>query len=152
MFRIGHLRKTEFLSHLRPHLRGIAVDGLPARHDDIGLYLGQRPRKGIGGGEGIRTGKCPVRKKVSAVGTAEHGIAYDIRSTQRPHGQDIYRTPFAHVLDGQCLFERIQVFGVEDGRQGGTVHRTVGLHGILAHVARVGNLLGEYNYFQLFSH
>jgi len=102
--------------------------------------------------EGIRTGECPVRKKVSAVGTAEHGIAYDIRSTQRPHGQDIYRTPFAHVLDGQCLFERIQVFGVEDGRQGGTVHRTVGLHGILAHVARVGNLLGEYNYFQLFSH
>ena len=44
---IGHLRQTELFGHLRTHLGRIAVDGLAACDDHVGLNLAQRTRKSV---------------------------------------------------------------------------------------------------------
>ena len=44
---IGHLRQTELFGHLRTYLGRIAVDGLAACDDHVGLNLAQRTRKSV---------------------------------------------------------------------------------------------------------
>ena len=49
-------------------------------------------------------------------------------------------------------FERIQIFGIEDRRQRRAVHRALGGHGVLAHVAGIGHLLCQNDNVELFFH
>jgi hypothetical protein len=43
LFGVGDLRPTQFFSHLRTDLCGIAVDGLPACDDDVGFHVEDGP-------------------------------------------------------------------------------------------------------------
>jgi hypothetical protein len=44
-------------------------------------------------------------------------------------------------------FQGVQIFGIEDGGQGGAVDSAFGSHGVLAHISCVGYLLGKYYNF-----
>ncbi len=52
------------------------------------------------------------------------------------------------ILELKRLLKRIQVLGVEDCGQGGTVDGAIGLHRIFTHVAGVWHLLGQHNDIQ----
>lgn len=54
------------------------------------------------------------------------------------------------VFKRERHFERIEIFGIEDGRQRRAIDRPFGGHRILTHVAGIGHLLCQYNNFQLF--
>ena len=149
---IGHLRKTEFLGNLRTYLRRVAVDGLTACEDHVGSDFLHRTRKGIGGSQRIRTGKFTAREQVTAVGAAEHRVADNVGGTLRTHRKDMDRGTFDAVLQLQGSFQRIEVLGIEDGRKRGAVDRPFGRHRVLAHVAGIGNLLGQNNNFKWFFH
>ena len=43
------------------------------------------------------------------------------------------------------MLEGVEVFGIEDGRQCGTIDSAVSLHGIFAYVAGVRHLLGKHD-------
>ncbi len=82
----------------------------------------------------------------------EHGVADDVGGALRPHGKHVHRGALDAILQREGDLQRIEVFGIEDGRQSRTVDRPFGGHGVLAHVAGVGHLLGQHNDFQLFFH
>ena len=141
--------EVELLSHLRTHLSRITVNGLTTtnhnvRHTDLADSL----RKGITGGKGIGTGKGAVSQQITAIGTAIKAFTNHLRGTGRTHGEDMDGRTGILFFQSERLFKRIQVFGVKDGGQRGTIHRTFGSHGILTHVAGVGHLLCKHNNFQ----
>ncbi len=64
----------------------------------------------------------------------------------------MYRSALDAVLHLESHFECVEIFGIEDSGKSGTVDRTLRSHGILAHVARVGHLLGQDYDFRYFFH
>ncbi len=149
---VGYLRQAQLLGHLRSHLSRITVDSLTSRHDQIVAHLAQRARQSVRRSQSIRTRKLAVGKQITAIGTAEHRLTDDVGGAERAHGQNMHRRPGTLLLQAQCQLEGIQIFGVENGRQRRTIHRTFGSHGILTHIAGIGHLLGQNNDFQCFVH
>ena len=146
---IRYLRDAQFLGHLRAYLSRIPVDGLTAAYDQVEILdLADSGGQCVGGGQRIGTGKSAVGQQIPSVRTAEESFADDVGGTGRTHGQQGNRRSGVRVLDAERLFERIEVFGVENSRQGGTVDGAVGLHGILAHIPGIRDLLGQYYDFQ----
>ena len=64
------------------------------------------------------------------------------------HGQDGHGRTRVSIFQSQSLLQCVQVFRIEDGRQGGTVYGTLCGHGIFPHIACVGYLLCQYYNFQ----
>ena len=146
---VGHLVQVELLCHLRAHLGRVAVNGLTASDDDIGhTDLADSLAEGVARGQRVGTGKGAVSEQISVVGPAEKALADHIRGTRRSHRQDRNRRSGMLFFQSQRLFQRIEVLGVENGRQSGTVHRSLRRHGIRPHVSGVGYLLGKYYNFQ----
>ena len=149
---VGHLRPVQLLGDLRPDLSRIAVDGLTASDDDVGIHLERRARQRIGGSQRIGTRELTVGQQHAPVGTAEHPFADNLRSAAGPHRQDLDPAARKHVLEHERLLQRIEVLGIEDSGERRPIDRAVGLHSVLAHVAGIGHLLGQHNYFQRFLH
>ena len=49
------------------------------------------------------------------------------------------------IFQAQSLLKGVEIFGVEDGGEGGAIDSAVFLHGIFSHIAGVGHLLCENN-------
>ena len=49
------------------------------------------------------------------------------------------------LFQSESLLQGIQIFGIEDSRQGSTVHCALGSHRILAHITSVWHLFGQNN-------
>ena len=49
------------------------------------------------------------------------------------------------LFQSESLLQGIQIFGIEDSRQGGTVHCALGSHRILAHITSVWHLFSQNN-------
>lgn len=149
---VGHLRPVQLLGDLRSDLSRIAVDGLTAGDDDVGIHLERRARQRIGGSQRIGARELTVGQQYAPVGTAEHPLADNLRSAAGPHRQDLDPAARKHVLEHERLLQRIEVLGIEDSGERRPIDRAVGLHSVLAHVAGIGHLLGQHNYFQRFLH
>jgi hypothetical protein len=139
----GDLRQVELLGRLGADLGGVAIDGLPAAQDQVGPAqlahgLGQR----VAGGQRVGPGERLVGQQHDLVGAAEQRLAQHLHGSRRAHRQHGH-PPAVAFLQAQRLFEGVQVFGVEDGRQRRPVDRPVLLHGLAGHVGRVGNLLDQ---------
>lgn len=128
------------------------VDGLTSGDDDVRVHFGCGAGQSVGSGQRIRSGEFAVGQQYAAVGSAEHAFADNFRRPSGAHRQDVDAAAGKHVLQDEGLFERVEVFRVENGRQGCAIHRSVGFHGVFADVAGVGNLFGQNNYFQRFFH
>ena len=74
----------------------------------------------------------------------------DLCSTGRTHGEYGDTAVGVLLLDAERLLERIQILGVKDSVEGGTVHSAVSLHSIFADITCVGDLLGKYD--DIFDH
>ena len=140
-FEVGDLGDVEFFGELGADLGGVAVDGLAAAEDEIVLGdfaygLGED----VGSGEGVGGGGAAVIEKDGAIGAAAEGFAEDFAGGEGSHGDDGdgAAEAFADLEGG---FEGVEVFGVEDGGQGGPIDRAVGFHGVAGDVGSVGNLL-----------
>ena len=143
------MREVEFFGHLGAYLSGVAVDGLAAAEDDVDLaQLAYGLREGIGGGQGVGACKAGVAEDEAVVGATGAGVFDNLGGTLRAHGDDGDMAAGHAVFDLQGHLECLEVFGVEDGGQGGTVDGAVGVHGVSAHVVCVGHLLGKYHYFE----
>ena len=145
-FHIGHLRQAQFLRHLRPYLCRIAVNGLTTTQNHIGhaQFLNSSSQR-ITGGQCVGTCKSAVGQQIAPVGPTVQTLANHFGCTGRPHGDDGHGRTRIRIFQPQSLFQRIQVFRIEDGRQSRTVYRTFRCHGIRPDIPRVGNLLGKYN-------
>jgi len=146
---VGDLVQVELLRHLRAHLCGVAVDGLASANHEVGhanLFDGRGER--IRRGERVGSGEGAVGQQKAAVQTAIETFADEFGGTRRSHREQMDRGSGKLLLQAQGLFKGVQVFGIEDGGQGGAIHGSLRRHGVGAHVARVGHLLGEYDDFQ----
>ena len=94
----------------------------------------------VAGRERVAGRGPPIRKQNRAVGAAEEAVAEHVRGFGRPHAEDGDRTAPA-VAHLQRDLERVQIVGVEDGRQGGPIDGPVGLHRLAGDVGCVGDLL-----------
>ena len=146
---VCHLVEAELLGHLRTHLGGVAVDGLPAADDDVHIAnlldgRGQRIR----GGQRVGTGKQAVGEQPARIGTAIQSLTDNLAGTRRTHREESYGRALVLLLQSECLLKGVQVFGIEDGGQSGAVDGALGGHRVLAHVAGVWHLLGQHYNFQ----
>ena len=149
---VGHLRETELLGYLRTYLCRVAVDGLATTDNHIGTAnLLDGCGQGVRGGQRVGTGKESVSKQPACVCTAVKTLSDDFCSTGRTHGQDAHGRTGVLFFQAQCLFQGIQVFGVKDCGQCGTVNCAFGGHRVFTHIPCVGYLLGKYDDFQTHS-
>ena len=95
-----------------------------------------------------RLHQCAAGQQVTIVGSAEQTFAYHVSGTRRAHGEDGYCGARILIFNHQSLFQGVQIFGVEDGWQRGTVDRSLGCHGIFTHISCVWYLLGKHNDFK----
>ena len=150
LLRIGHLVQTELLCHLWADLCRVTIDSLASAEDEVDMEhflvdLLDCFGKEISRSEGISSRTLAVGKQPAFIGTAVETLTEDLASTGRTHrdNTDVYVLRI-QILQAQSLLQRVEVFGVEDGRQRSTVHRALSCHGILTDITRVGYLLGKY--------
>jgi hypothetical protein len=141
---VGDLRDAELLGQLRAHLGGVAVDGLTtAQHDVEGPGLLHGALQGVRGGQRVGAGELAVGQQDHAVGAPEEGFAQDSGRLGRPHRDHGHGAP-APFLDLEGHLQRVQVLGIEDGRQRVAVHGAVFGHHVARDVVRVGHLLDQH--------
>ena len=80
------------------------------------------------------------------------GGTRNLTGARRAHGEHADGAAWILLLEVQGLFKGIQVFGVEDGGQGGAVDGAFWRHGVFAHISSIGHLLGKHHDFQCFCH
>ena len=146
---VSNLVESQFLCDLRPHLCRVSVDRLTTTDDNVYIadFLHGRSQC-VGCSQRVSTCKLAVGQQPAGIGAAIEPLPDNLAGTWRPHGQYPHGSPRVLFLQPERLLQCVQVFRVEDGRQCGTVHRSLGCHGILPHVSCVRYLLGKYNDFQ----
>ena len=98
--------------------------------------------QGERGCQGVGACKLAIRQEDDLVGTAEEAIAQDVGGLGRAHCEDGDGAA-GSLLDLERHLERVEVLGIEDGRQGATVHGAVFGHHVAGDVVRVGDLLHQ---------
>ena len=139
----GDLRVAQLLGRLRAHLRRVAVDRLAAAEHEVRaaeLLDGQRER--VARGQRVGAGERLVGEQDDLVGAAVQRLAQHLHGGRRPHRQH-GDAGVVTVLELERLFQRVQVLGVEHGRQRRPVDGAVLFHGLAGHVGRVRDLLDE---------
>ena len=144
-FQVGDLRDAQFLGTLRADLSRIAIDRLAAGEDQVVVAdrldrLGQN----VAGGQRVAGRRPAIGQQNRSIRTAKQAGTQDIRRFGRPHGQGGHRSP-EPVPHLQRRFQRVEIFGIEDGRQGTTVDRAVRLHGLGRDIGRVRDLFDQDN-------
>ena len=150
---VCHLVETQFLCHLGTHLGGVAVNGLTASDDDVDIAnLLDGGGEGIRSGEGVGACEEAVGEQPARVGSTEEALADDLTGARRAHGEHADGAAWMLLFEAQGLFKGIQVFGVEDGGQGGAVDGAFRRHRVFTHISSIGHLLGKHHDFQCFCH
>ena len=137
----------QLLSDLRADLRGITVDGLTAREDDVvGLDAVGVDRGGDDLGGRVRVGAAELTggNQNALVDAHRHQLAQHALSRRRAHGES-HDLAAQLVLQSQSRLNGVQVIGVDDRLHGRTVQRAVRVHCHLA--GGIGNLLHSYHNF-----
>ena len=80
----------------------------------------------------------------AGVGTAVKSLTDDFARTWRPHCEHSDSRSGVQLFQSEGLFQCVQIFRIENGRQSGAVDSPFGCHGIFAHVSCVWYLLGKY--------
>ena len=138
--RIREVRNPEEGGHLRRHLPGLRVDGLPAAQNEVEAFLPQRERERARGAECVRDREDLVREEDRAVGADPERLAQGVLGLGRAHR---HRDDLAACLLAQPhrRGDRGAVEGVEDERH------ALALEGLRLLVeldgGRLGNLLDE---------
>ena len=146
---IGHLVETQLLGYLRTYLGGITVDGLTTSDNDIYIaYLLDGCSQCIRGSQGIGAGKQTVGKQPSGIGATIEALTDYLAGTGRTHGEHTYGAAGILLFQTQSLLKGVQVFGVEDSGQRGTVYSAFCGHRVFAHISCVWYLLCKYNNVQ----
>ena len=141
---VSHLVEVELLCHLRAYLSRVAVDSLAAANHEVGhADLLNRLAQCVARGERIGTGKGAVGEQHAAIGSAIQSFADNVCGAGRSHRENGNRRAGVLVFEAQRLLEGVEVFGVENSRQGSAVHCSLRRHGIFANIARVRHLLGK---------
>ena len=141
---ISDLREVEFFGDLGANLGGIAIDSLAAADDQIILAdLGNSSAQSVRSGEGIRPCESSIGEDDTSVGAAIHTFTNDFSGTSRTHREESHLRAGILFFKFQGLFEGIEILGVEDGGESGTVDSTILLHSILTDIASVGHLFGQ---------
>ena len=138
---IGDLRQTELLRDLRADLRGVAIDGLAAAHDDVfRLHTDAVDCSGkdLGGGVGIGTAEFTTGNEHRFIRAAGEDLTQHAFCRRGAHG-DNHDFAACLILERERRFHCVQVVGVGDGLHGRTVQRAIGVHGNLT--GGIGNLL-----------
>src|ERR1035437_5696749 len=140
---VGDLRDAELFGRLRADLGGITVDGLAAAQDQVELTeLADGALEDVGGGEGVRAGELAVRQQDDLVGSAEEAVAQNVGGLGRSH-RDHGDRAAGPLLDVESHLEGVEVLGIEDRRQGATIHGAVFGHHLAGEVVRIGDLFHQ---------
>ena len=142
-FEIRQIRdggEIEFFRDLRADLRRVAVDGLPAAEDHVGLEGGDGLGENVARRERVGARRLAVGDENRLFGAARERLAEDGRRRGEPHRDHRHFAAVA-LLDGERRLEGVLVLGVEDRGQRRAVDGAVGLHGLAGHLLGVRNLL-----------
>ena len=148
-FSVSHLGEAELFCNLRTDLCGIAVDSLAATENDVVVAnlldgLGER----VARSESISTTERAVRHHETFVGTAVQSFADNFGRLRETHRQHRNGGTRELVLQTKGLLQGVQVFGVEDRGQCGTIDGSLLRHGIGTHVSCIRYLLCKHNDFK----
>ena len=131
---------------LRANLRSIAINCLASTKNQINLaHLFRCTAKCITCCQCIGAGKGTVGQQQCFICTAEQRVTKNIRGGRRPHGSH-YHFGAVTVFKLQRQFKCVQVFRIENRRQGCTVDGTVSLHRLSSDVLCVRNLFYKHEY------
>ena len=139
----------QLLGNLGTHLGSVAIDGLPAAHDDVvSLYadLVDGRSQDLRGGVCIGTAELAGGHQHGLVSAHSQRLAEHTGSGRRTHGHH-NNLAAGGVLDLQGRLQGVHIVGVGDGLHGRTVQGAVRIHRRLT--GGVGNLLDGNNDFHV---
>ena len=105
---VGYLVQAKLLRHLRPHLGGVAVDGLAAADDEVNVAdLLDGRGQGVARGQRVCSGEEAVGEQPAGVGAAVEAFTYDFTGTRWTHGQQSHRGAGVLLFDAERLLQGI---------------------------------------------
>ena len=105
-------------------------------------------REHVGRGEGVGAAHSAVGEEDAGIRAAVKPLTEHFGRLGQAHGEHRDGRAGMGFFQTKRQFERIEVVGIDDGRQCCAIDGTLRRHRIFAHIAGVGYLLGKYNNFQ----